>query len=60
MGGSAEDLAFPENVREVTVARDGDRGLIVPADRSWDDFFDSLGIDFSERDQPEFQTREAF
>ena len=34
----AKEVAFPDSVREVTILRDGDRRLIVPADRRWDDF----------------------
>jgi antitoxin VapB len=56
----AKDVAFPEGVREVSVIRDGHRRLIVPADRRWDDFFDSPGIELARRDQPAPQTREAF
>jgi antitoxin VapB len=56
----AKEVAFPDSVREVTILRDGDRRVIVPADRRWDDFFDSPGIDIGERDQPEAQEREAY
>jgi antitoxin VapB len=47
-------------VSEVIVLRDGERRVIIPADRSWDDFFDAPGIDLGERDQPESQERESF
>lgn len=53
-----KDVAFPENVREVAILRDGARRVIVPANAVWDDFFDSPGIDL-ERDQPPPQVREA-
>ena len=53
-----KDVAFPDDVREVVIVREGDRRVIVPADRSWDDFFDSPGIEFPERDQPTMQERE--
>jgi antitoxin VapB len=56
----SKEVAFPDTVREVTILRDGDRRVIVPADRRWDDFFDSPGIDVGERDQPEAQKRESF
>jgi len=56
----SKEVAFPDTVREVTILRDGDRRVIVPADRRWDDFFDSPGIDLGERDQPEAQSRESF
>jgi antitoxin VapB len=55
-----EDVAFPPYVREVTIVRDGPRGIIVPANSVWDDFFDSPGIDLWDRDQPAAQTRETF
>lgn len=56
----SKDVAFPDNVREVTVLRDGACRVIVPADHRWDDFFDSPGIDLGEREQPEAQLREEF
>jgi antitoxin VapB len=56
----AKDVAFPENVREVAILRDGARRVIVPAGAVWDDFFDSPGIDLGEREQPQAQTRETF
>jgi antitoxin VapB len=56
----AREVAFPASVREVTILRDGERRVIVPADRRWDDFFDSPGIDIGERDQPDAQEREAY
>jgi antitoxin VapB len=55
-----KDVAFPADVREVTILRDGVRRIIVPADSVWDDFFDSPGIEIGERDQPPVQVREAF
>jgi antitoxin VapB len=55
-----KDVAFPPNVREVLIVREGTRVVIVPADRAWDDFFDSPGIDFPDRDQPAMQERETF
>jgi len=55
-----KDVAFPEGVREVTILRDGERRVIVPSDRTWDDFFTAPGIDLGERKQPDFQEREAF
>jgi antitoxin VapB len=54
-----KDVAFPSNVREVAILRDGVRRVIVPANAVWDDFFDSPGIDLGERDQPSSQIREA-
>jgi antitoxin VapB len=55
-----KDVAFPAEVREVTILRDGARRVIVPADSVWDDFFDSPGIDIGEREQPPIQKRESF
>ena len=52
-------VAFPPGVREVSVLRDGNRRVIVPADASWDDFFAAPGVD-TERDQPLVQEREGF
>lgn len=50
-----KDVAFPEDVREVTIIRDGNSRIIVPADSSWDDFFSAPGIDFKRADQPPTQ-----
>lgn len=55
-----KDVAFPEDVREVTIIRDGKRRIIVPADSSWDDFFAEPGIDLEPRDQPPAQLRADF
>lgn len=55
-----KDVAFPSNVREVTVVRDGARVIIAPADALWDDFFNARGVDLGERMQPAHQEREAF
>ena len=55
-----KEVAFPPNVREVTIIREGARRVIVPADAVWDDFFEAPGIDLGERDQPPVQVREAF
>lgn len=53
-----KDVAFPDDVREVTIIRDGNRRIIAPADASWDDFFAAPGLDLVERDQPAAQARE--
>jgi antitoxin VapB len=47
-----EDVAFPDGVREVVVFQEGKRLVIVPADSSWDDFFEEPRIDIGEREQP--------
>ncbi|MDQ8755378.1 type II toxin-antitoxin system VapB family antitoxin [Sphingosinicella sp. LHD-64] len=52
-----KDVAFPPEVTEVVVLRQGKRRIIVPANSTWDDFFDAPGIDLPERDQPEAQER---
>ncbi len=53
-----KDVAFPEGVREVAILRDGARRVIVPANSSWDDFFNAPGIELAERDQPPLPVRE--
>lgn len=55
-----KDVAFPDGVRDVTILRDGARRIIVPTDRTWDDFFSMPGIDLGDRDQPGLQERESF
>lgn len=55
----SKDVAFPPDVREVTVMRDGARRIIAPANATWDDFFASPGTDLAERDQPPLQVRDA-
>jgi antitoxin VapB len=55
----SKDVAFPTGVREVSILRDGNRRVIVPADTAWDDFFAEPGIDIK-RDQPPVQERETF
>jgi antitoxin VapB len=55
-----KDVSFPPNVREVVILREGSRRVIVPADSVWDDFFDSPGIAFPDRDQPSLQERDPF
>jgi antitoxin VapB len=56
----SKEVAFPENVREVAILRDGARRVIVPVNRIWDDFFDASGVDLGSREEPEVQTREPF
>lgn len=55
-----KEVAFPPEVREVVILRDGARRIIAPADLEWDDFFDLPGIDIGDRDQPPVQPRETF
>jgi antitoxin VapB len=54
----AKDVAFPADVKEVVVLREGARRVIVPANALWDDFFDRDGVDLGEREQPSAQQRE--
>lgn len=56
----SKEVAFPDNVKEVAILRDGNRRVIVPANTIWDDFFDAPGIDLGDRDQPAAQVRESF
>lgn len=56
----SKEVAFPENVREVAILRDGARRVIVPADTVWDDFFDAPAVDLGVRDEPAIQTRKSF
>jgi antitoxin VapB len=51
------DVAFPKTVRSVTIIREGVKRIVVPANASWDDFFESPGIDLGNRDQPRAQQR---
>ena len=55
-----KDVAFPDDVRAVTIIRDGARRIIAPADAAWDDFFAEPGIQIERADQPPLQEREAF
>jgi len=52
------DVAFPADVREVVILRDGARRVVVPADSIWDDFFVEPGTDLGARAQPAHQERE--
>jgi antitoxin VapB len=53
------DVGFPDDIREVTIIRDGKRRIIAPADSSWDDFFAMPGIGLGSREQPAAQERDA-
>ncbi len=53
-----KDVAFPDDVKEVTIVRDGVRRIIAPADASWSDFFAAPGVELGARDQPPAQVRE--
>jgi len=56
-----KDVAFPESVKNVEIISIGNKRIITPAGRSWDEWFDSPGVsdDFmTERLQPDDQLRE--
>lgn len=53
-------VAFGDDVRDVTILQDGPRRIIVPADASWDDFFEGAGLDLGDREQPEAERRDCF
>jgi antitoxin VapB len=56
-----KEVALPESVHDVEITKIGDKRIIVPAGRSWDDWFDAQGVssDFmNERCQPDDQSRE--
>jgi len=55
-----KDVSFPDDVKEVTIVRDGKRRVIAPANAAWEDFFDAPGIDLPPRDQPSGQKRDGF
>jgi antitoxin VapB len=55
-----KDVAFPDDVRSVTILREGKRRIIVPTETLWDEFFDAPGVDLGERVQPAGQARDAF
>jgi len=54
-----KDVAFPQEVKDVTILREGKRRVIVPTNALWDDFFAAPGVDLGERDQPAAQEREG-
>jgi antitoxin VapB len=56
----SKDVAFPDDVRAVTILKDGRRRVIVPADSVWDDFFDSPGIELGDRIRQPADGRESF
>ena len=52
-------VAFPDNVKEVTIIKQGNKRIIAPADASWDDVFAAPGVELGAREQPEPQARES-
>lgn len=53
-----KDVAFPDDVKEVTIIKEGNTRIIAPADASWDDFFAAPGIELGAREQPKPQVRD--
>lgn len=57
-----KDVAFPPEVHDVVIVREGSQRVIVPAGGRWNDFFAASGaasgIDIPDRAQPEGQVRE--
>ncbi len=56
----SKDVAFPNEVREVVVRRDGERRVLSPVGSCWDDFFAEAGIDLGERQQGDASDRLNF
>lgn len=58
-----KSLAFGDNIKEVSIIRQGNGLLIIPNENLWDDFFEEPGSpDFMStgREQPDMQEREFF
>ncbi|NBB64134.1 AbrB/MazE/SpoVT family DNA-binding domain-containing protein [Pseudomonas sp. ODNR1LW] len=45
-------VAFPDDVKELRVIKEGKGLLLLPANAVWDDFFDRPGIDIAEPADP--------
>ncbi len=57
----AKDIAFPDSIIDVEITAIGNKRIITPAGKSWDDWFDAKGVssDFmTERKQPQDQLRD--
>ncbi len=57
-----KDIAFPESVKNVEIIAVGNKRIISPAGKSWDDWFDAPGVssDFmTNRLQPKDQVRDT-
>ncbi|HEY1413193.1 MAG TPA: type II toxin-antitoxin system VapB family antitoxin [Rhodopila sp.] len=54
-----KDGAFPDDVKQVTVLREGKRRVIVPAGSLWDAFFDAPRIDLGPREQLPVEPRDC-
>ena len=58
-----KDIAFPESVKEVEIIAVGNKRIVEPVGKSWDDWFEDRRVssDFmTRRHQPEEQIRESF
>jgi antitoxin VapB len=57
-----KDMEFPENIKKVTIRREGNAIIIEPEGNFWDDFFArGPNLDYPERfPQGEHQERESF
>ncbi|MCG8338596.1 MAG: antitoxin [Proteobacteria bacterium] len=57
-----KSIAFPESIKDVEITAIGNKRIITPAGKSWDEWFASPGVspDFMDkRGQPEDQIRES-
>ena len=57
-----KEVSFPESVKDVEITAIGNKRIIAPINKSWDDWFNGPGVsdDFmSDRHQPEDQRRES-
>ena len=57
-----KEVAFSESVKDVEIIAIGNKRIIVPAGKSWDEWFNAPGVsdDFmAEREQPEDQCRKT-
>lgn len=52
-------VALSDGAREVMIMQDGPHRIIVPADATWDDFFQAPGVGLGHRQQPEAQQRDT-
>lgn len=53
-------VAFPDDVKELRVIKEGKGLLLLPANAVWDDFFDKPGIDIEEPADPVDDTVVSF
>jgi len=58
-----KEIALPDDVKQVTITRNGDNLIISPVEKNWDSFFDGSEVseDFMlNRNQPAPQQRDEF